>query len=79
MRYLFNCISNHATKHLLTYIVVEGGFSGVETVGEITAFIRESIKQYYHNIYVFDIKVILVSSSDRILTEMEVSWKIYHG
>ena len=37
-------------KNLLTYVVVGGGFSGVETVGEINEFIRESIKQYYHNI-----------------------------
>ena len=60
-------------RDLLTYLVVGGGFSGVETVGEINQFIRESVKQYYHNIDVHDIKVILVSSSDKILPEMEES------
>jgi NADH dehydrogenase len=68
-----NPIEYKMKKNLLTYVVVGGGFSGVETVGEINAFIRESIKQYYHNIDIFDIKVILVSSSDKILTEMEES------
>ena len=67
-------------KNLLTYVVVGGGFSGVETVGEINAFIRESIKQYYHNIDDFDIKVVLVSSSDKDINgNGRVSWKIYHG
>ncbi|MGN6630372.1 MAG: NAD(P)/FAD-dependent oxidoreductase [Candidatus Nitrosocosmicus sp.] len=58
-------------RNLLTYVVVGGGFSGVETVGEINEFIRESVKQYYHNIDVNDVKIILVSSGDKILTEME--------
>ena len=60
-------------RNLLTYVVVGGGFSGVETVGEINEFIRESVKQYYHNIDLNDIKVVLVSSGDRILTEMHES------
>ncbi len=64
-------------KKLLTYLVVGGGFSGVETVGEINEFIRESIKQYYHNIDINDVKVILVSSSDKILPEMHYSLGTY--
>ncbi|MDQ6669142.1 MAG: FAD-dependent oxidoreductase, partial [Thermoproteota archaeon] len=38
-------------KSLLTFVVVGGGFSGVETVGAVNDFVRESIKQYYPNIY----------------------------
>ncbi len=64
-------------KKLLTYLVVGGGFSGVETVGEINEFIKESIKQYYHNIDINDVKVILVSSSDKILPEMHQSLGTY--
>ena len=60
-------------RNLLTYVVVGGGFSGVETIGEINEFIRESVKQYYHNIENKDINVILVSSSNGILPEMEES------
>ena len=58
-------------KNLLTYVVVGGGFSGVETVGEINEFIKASLRQYYHNIEVNDTKVILVSSSNKVLPEME--------
>ncbi len=57
-------------KSLTTYVVVGGGFAGVESVGEINDFIRESIKNYYHNISMDDIKVILVSSGSSILPEM---------
>jgi NADH dehydrogenase len=59
--------------NLLTYLVVGGGFSGVETAGEINEFIRESVIQYYHNIDINDINVVLVSSSDKILPEMQES------
>jgi hypothetical protein len=34
-------------KRLMTFVVVGGGFSGVETVGELNDFVRESIKDYY--------------------------------
>jgi hypothetical protein len=35
---------------LLTFVIVGGGFAGVETAGEINDFIRDSAKDYYHNI-----------------------------
>ena len=38
-------------KSLLTFVVVGGGFSGVETVGDINDFVRDSVKQNYKNIY----------------------------
>jgi NADH dehydrogenase len=37
-------------RSLITFVVVGGGFSGVETVGELNDFVRESIKHYYHNL-----------------------------
>lgn len=58
-------------KNLLRYVVVGGGFSGVETVGEINEFIRESIRTYYHNIDISDIEIILVNSGTRIIPEMD--------
>jgi NADH:ubiquinone reductase (H+-translocating) len=57
-------------KKLMTFVVVGGGFSGVETVGEINDFIRESIKQYYHNINEADARIILVSAGQKILPEV---------
>jgi NADH dehydrogenase len=34
-------------KSLLTFIVVGGGFNGVETVGELNDFVRQTIRGYY--------------------------------
>ncbi|MGI8831960.1 MAG: FAD-dependent oxidoreductase, partial [Nitrososphaeraceae archaeon] len=37
-------------RGLMTFVVVGGGFSGVETVGELNDFVRESINHFYYNI-----------------------------
>jgi len=57
-------------KKLLTFVIVGGGFAGVETAGEINDFIRDSVKEYYHNIDNHNIRVIIVQSGDRLLPEM---------
>jgi len=57
-------------KSLMTFVVIGGGFSGVETVGELNDFVHDSIKHFYHNIESFDARVILVNSSGRILPEV---------
>ena len=57
-------------KGLMTFVVVGGGFSGVETVGELNDFIRDSIKLFYHNINEADARVVLISSGQRILPEV---------
>jgi NADH:ubiquinone reductase (H+-translocating) len=56
---------------LLTFVVVGGGFNGVETVGAINDFVRESIKDYYKNIYMTEIKVILVHTGDKLLEQID--------
>ena len=58
-------------KSLTTYVVVGGGFAGVETIGEINDFIKESIRDYYQNIDIKDVRVILVNSGSTILPEMD--------
>ncbi|MGI8419576.1 MAG: NAD(P)/FAD-dependent oxidoreductase, partial [Candidatus Levyibacteriota bacterium] len=45
-------------------------FSGVETVGELNDFVRESMRHYYHNLEDKDAKIILVNSGERILPEV---------
>ena len=55
---------------LVTFVVVGGGFSGVETVGEINEFVRESVTKYYRNILPDSVKVILVASGDKIIPEI---------
>ncbi|MER5174190.1 MAG: NAD(P)/FAD-dependent oxidoreductase [Candidatus Nitrosocosmicus sp.] len=58
-------------KSLLTFVVVGGGFSGVETVGAVNDFVRETIKQYYPNTYMSDVRVILISATDKILEQID--------
>lgn len=48
-----------------------GGFNGVETVGAINHFIRESIKDYYKNIHMSEVKVILSDSNEKLLAEVD--------
>jgi NADH dehydrogenase FAD-containing subunit len=58
-------------KSLTTYVVVGGGFAGVETIGEINDFIKEPIRDYYQNIDIKDVRVILINSGSGILPEMD--------
>jgi NADH:ubiquinone reductase (H+-translocating) len=57
-------------RRLLTFVVVGGGFSGVEIAGELNDLIRESIRAYYHELDEKEAKVILVHSKDKILPEI---------
>ena len=59
------------TKSLLSFVVVGGGFNGIETVGELNDFVRETIRAYYKNIYMSDVRVILVSATDKILEQVD--------
>lgn len=53
----------------LSFIVVGGGFSGVETAGEINDLVRSS-RRFFHNIKDEDIKVTIVHGRDRLLPEV---------
>ena len=53
-------------KRLLTFVVVGGGYSGVETAGEILDLLHESAR-YYEGVSKEDIRVVLVHSRERIL------------
>jgi NADH dehydrogenase FAD-containing subunit len=64
-------VLEYTRKSLTTYVVVGGGFAGVETIGEINDFIKESIKDYYQNIDIKDVRVILINSGPGILPEMD--------
>ncbi|MDF0682368.1 MAG: NAD(P)/FAD-dependent oxidoreductase [Candidatus Nitrosocosmicus sp.] len=58
-------------KSLLTFVVVGGGFSGVETVGAVNDYIRESVKLYYPNIYMSDVRVVLISATNNLLEQID--------
>ena len=57
-------------KSLLTFVVAGGGFNGVETVGAINDFIRESIKDYYKNIQ-SEVRVMLIDTNEKLLAEVD--------
>jgi NADH:ubiquinone reductase (H+-translocating) len=57
-------------KKLMTFVIVGGGFSGVETAGEINEFVRESASMFYRNIDPELIRVVLVASGKGILPEI---------
>ena len=53
-------------ERLLTFVIVGGGFAGVETAGEINDFLHDAVS-YYHNTKKEDIHVILVEAASTIL------------
>ena len=59
-------------KGALTFTVIGGGFSGIETVGEIKELIDRSLR-YYPNIQSSEIRVVVLEFADRILNEMSES------
>jgi CBS domain-containing protein len=56
-------------RWILSFVIVGGGFSGVEVAGEINELLRISCK-FYRNFKESDIKVTLVHSHDQILPEV---------
>ncbi len=56
-------------QRLLTFVVAGGGFSGVETVGEISEMIRRTLR-FYPGIDQADVRVMIVQSGDRLLPEL---------
>jgi NADH:quinone reductase (non-electrogenic) len=61
-----------ARRWLTTFVVIGGGFSGVETAGELLDFLHSSLR-YYPRIRREDIRVILLHSQDRLLPELSAA------
>jgi NADH dehydrogenase len=61
---------------LLTFVVVGGGFAGVETVGGINDFVREAIR-FYPNLRPEYLRFILVTPDEIILPELNRKLGIY--
>ena len=59
-------------RWLTSFIVVGGGFSGVETAGELEDFLHASLK-YYRRIPREDLRIVLLHSGDRLLPELSAS------
>ena len=56
-------------KELTTFVIIGGGFSGVETAGELEDFLKAANK-YYKNVKYEDCKVILLHGTERLLPEL---------
>jgi NADH dehydrogenase len=61
-----------ARRWLTTFVVVGGGFSGVETAGELVDFLYASLR-YYKRIARDDLRIVLLHSADRLLPELSPS------
>ena len=56
-------------RRLLTFVVAGGGFSGVETIGELMEMVQRTLR-FYPNIANSEIRPILVQRGDRLLPEL---------
>jgi NADH:ubiquinone reductase (H+-translocating) len=54
---------------LMTFVVVGGGFAGVETIGAVNDFVRESLKFYPH-VSDSQVRMVLIHSGEVILPEL---------
>lgn len=66
-------------KELTSFAILGGGFSGVETAGELEDFLS-SAQRYYKNVDIENCRVIIIHGSDRLLPELseklsEVTYK----
>jgi NADH:quinone reductase (non-electrogenic) len=57
---------------LTTFVIVGGGFSGVETAGELVDFLYASLR-YYKRIRCEDLRIVLLHSGERLLPELSAS------
>jgi len=58
-----------ARRWLTSFVIVGGGFSGVETAGELIDFLVASLR-YYPRIRREDLRVVLLHSQERLLPEL---------
>lgn len=66
------CDDLEQKRRYLSFIIVGGGFSGVEVAGEINNLVRTS-RKFFRNISLEDITVTIVHSRDQILPEVSPS------
>ena len=58
-------------NRLLTFVIVGGGFTGVETAGELRGFLR-SITRFYANLEARHMRVVLVEGTRELLPQLPV-------
>jgi NADH dehydrogenase len=63
-------------KRLLTFAFVGGGFTGVETAGEMADFFRSTLR-YYPSIAPGDIEIVLIEGGKKLLPELQAGMGEY--
>ena len=63
------CENAERRRWYLSYIVVGGGFSGVEVAGEINDLVQSSLR-FFQNISAEEVRVTLIHSRDQLLPEL---------
>lgn len=66
------CDDDERRRWHLSFIVVGGGYSGVEVAGEINDLVRGS-RKFYRNIRLEDVQVTLIHSREQLLPEISPS------
>jgi NADH dehydrogenase len=56
-------------RRLLTYVIVGGGYTGVEVAGELVDFFR-SILRFYRHIELSEVEVVLVEGGPKLLPDL---------
>src|SRR5579872_2980401 len=56
-------------RSLLTYVIVGGGYTGVEVAGELVDFFR-SILRFYRHVKLADVEVMLVEGGPKLLPDL---------
>ena len=65
-----NLVEDDATRdRLLTFVVVGGGYTGVETAGQMLDFVKQAIR-LYANLEEAKFRIVLVHSRDELLQEI---------
>jgi NADH dehydrogenase len=54
---------------LLTFVIAGGGFSGVETTGELSEMLHKTVRSF-GNVEMSEIRIVLIHSRDTVLPEM---------
>ncbi|MBX3736753.1 MAG: FAD-dependent oxidoreductase [Candidatus Didemnitutus sp.] len=66
------CDDSEKRRWYLSFIVVGGGYSGVEAAGEINDLVRGSLR-FFHRIRPEDVSITLIHSRDQLLPEISPS------
>lgn len=67
---------SHARRQLLTFVVIGGGYTGIEVAAELNEF-AQSNRRFYRNVRPDDVKVIVIDPGPRIMHEINESLAAY--